>query len=149
MTTIAVIGSGITGVTTAYALVKNGFNVVVLDRQRYPAMDTSFANGGQLSACNAEVWNSTSTVLKGLKWMFKKDAPLLLNPSPSLHKYTWMGEFLRNITRYEENTIETTKLAISAREHLFKWAEDENIDFNLENVAFCTFTKVKKALSPV
>lgn len=132
MTTIAVIGSGITGVTTAYALVKNGFNVVVLDRQRYPAMDTSFANGGQLSACNAEVWNSTSTVLKGLKWMFKKDAPLLLNPSPSLHKYTWMGEFLRNITRYEENTIETTKLAISAREHLFKWAEDENIDFNLE-----------------
>ncbi|MCQ9616515.1 D-amino acid dehydrogenase [Paenalcaligenes niemegkensis] len=132
MTSIAVIGAGITGVTTAYALVKQGFTVTLLDRQRYPAMDTSFANGGQLSACNAEVWNNTSTVMKGIKWMFKKDAPLLVNPSPSWHKYTWMGEFLRNIRNYEHNTIETTKLAIAAREHLFQWAEDENIDFDLE-----------------
>lgn len=132
MTTIAVIGAGITGVTTAYALVKSGFNVIVLDRHRYPAMDTSFANGGQLSACNAEVWNNTSTVIKGLKWMFKKNAPLLLNPAPSLHKYTWLAEFLKHIRDYEHNTIETTKLAIAAREPFFKWAEEENIDFDLE-----------------
>lgn len=132
MTTIAVIGAGITGVTTAYALVKNGYNVIVLDRQRYPAMDTSFANGGQLSACNAEVWNNTSTVLKGIKWMFKKDAPLLLNPSPSWHKYSWMAEFLYNIRNYEKNTIKTTELAIAARQYLFQWAKDENIDFDFE-----------------
>lgn len=129
---IAVIGGGITGITTAYALTKQGYQVTVFDKHRYPAMETSFANGGQISACNAEVWNSTGTVLKGLKWMLKKDAPLLLNPSPNWHKYKWLTEFLGAISSYESNTIQTAKLAIAAREHLYQWAADENIDFDLE-----------------
>jgi len=132
MTHIAVLGAGITGVTTAYALAQQGYRVTVLDRHRYPAMETSFANGGQLSASNAEVWNSISTVLKGLKWMFRKDAPLLMNPAPSWHKYSWLAEFVRHIGNYRANTIETTRLAIAAREHLFRIAEKEGIEFNLE-----------------
>lgn len=132
MSTIAIIGSGITGVTTAYALAVRGYSVTVLDRQRYPAMETSFANGGQLSASNSEVWNSTSTILKGLRWMLRKDAPLLLNPSPSFHKYTWLAEFIGQIPHYRRNTIETTKLAIAARKHLFDLADREGIAFDLE-----------------
>ena len=69
MKKIAVIGAGITGVTTCYALLNRGYDVTVYDRHRYPAMATSFANGGQLSASNAEVWTQFSTVLKGLKWI--------------------------------------------------------------------------------
>ncbi|HRL21710.1 MAG TPA: D-amino acid dehydrogenase [Alcaligenes sp.] len=132
MSHIAVIGAGISGVTTAYALARQGFQVTVIDRLRYPAMETSFANGGQLSACNAEVWNSRSTIMKGLKWMLRKDAPLLFNPRPSWHKYSWMAQFMRAISGYETNTIETVKLAITARENLFQWAKDEQIDFDLE-----------------
>ena len=132
MSHIAVLGAGITGVTTAYALASRGYQVTVFDRHRYPAMETSYANGGQLSACNAEVWNNTSTIFKGLKWMLKRDAPLLMNPKPSWHKYSWMAEFVRNIPNYRKNTIETTRMAIAAREHLFKIAETENIDFDLE-----------------
>lgn len=129
---VAVIGSGITGVTTAYALLQRGYDVVVLDRNRYAAMETSFANGGQLSACNAEVWNSAGTLLKGMKWMLRKDAPLLLNPRPSVHKYSWLAEFVGNIRDYESNTIATTRLAIDARQFLFSIAESEGIDFDLE-----------------
>ena len=132
MKNIAVIGAGITGVTTCYALLNRGYRVTVFDRHRYPAMATSFANGGQLSASNAEVWTQTSTIIKGLKWMLKKDAPLLVNPRPDWHKLSWMAEFIGNIPNYEKNTVETTRLAIAARAHLQNWAVRENIDFDFE-----------------
>jgi len=132
MTKITIIGAGITGITTAYALLDRGCEVTIIDRNRYPAMETSFANGGQLSACNAEVWNSFGTILKGIKWMFRKDAPLLLNPRPSWHKYSWLAEFTANIGNHRDNTIKTTRLAIAARQHLFEMADREGIDFDLQ-----------------
>ncbi|GAO69267.1 D-amino acid dehydrogenase [Comamonas sp. E6] len=132
MKTIAVIGGGITGVTTAYALARRGFAVTLFEKQRYAAMETSFANGGQLSASNAEVWTHWSTIVKGLKWMLKSDAPLLLNPRPSWHKISWFCQFLAAIPHYEKNTVETARLAIAAREHLFDWASSEGIDFDLK-----------------
>lgn len=129
---IAVIGAGITGVTTCYSLLQRGYQVTVFDKNRYAAMQTSFANGGQLSASNAEVWTQLSTIVKGIKWMFRKDAPLLVNPSPNWHKYSWMAEFIGQIPDYEKNTVESARLAIAAREHLFAWAHKENIEFDLE-----------------
>lgn len=130
MKSIAVLGGGITGVTTAYALARRGFDVTLLERNRYAAMETSFANGGQLSASNAEVWTHPSTVVKGLKWMLKSDAPLLVNPKPSWHKLSWFAEFIASIPHYERNTIETAKLAVAARRHLFAWAQEEGVDFD-------------------
>lgn len=130
MAKIIVIGAGITGVTTAYALLERGHEVTMIERHRYPAMETSFANGGQLSASNAEVWNDWATLLKGLKWMLRRDAPLLLNPAPSWHKYSWLGEFVLNIAGYRANTIDTVRMAIAARKHLFSIAEREGIDFD-------------------
>ncbi|EKS29348.1 D-amino acid dehydrogenase [Afipia felis] len=129
---IAIIGSGITGVTTADALLTRGHSVTVIDRQPYAAMETSYANGGQLSASNAEVWNSWETVAKGMKWMFKQNAPLLMNLRPSWHKYSWLGEFVAAIPKYRDNTAATVRLALEARVHLFDIAEREKIDFNLE-----------------
>ena len=129
---VVVIGAGITGVTSAYELMRLGYQVTVIDRHLYPAMETSYANGGQLSASNAEVWNQKATVLKGLKWMSQKSAPLLLNPAFDLHKYGWLIEFLSNIRHYEYNTQETVRLAHLARKRLFEIAEQEQIDFNLE-----------------
>lgn len=141
--TVAVIGAGITGTTTAYKLIKRGFKVTLFDTNRYPAMETSFANGGQLSASNAEVWNSWSTVLKGMKWIFTPGAPLLVNPKPSWHKFSWMAEFVRSIPQYEDNTITTVRLAIEARQHLRQMANDEGIDFDLEDRGMLHFYKSK------
>ena len=130
--TIAVIGAGITGVTTAYMLARKGADVTLFEASPYPAMETSYANGGQLSASNAEVWNSTTTVLKGMKWMFKSGAPLLLNPKPSWHKYSWLAEFVAAIPKYRENTIQTVRWALEARAHLRSIAEEEGISFDRE-----------------
>lgn len=144
MKSIAVIGGGITGVTTAYALAKRGFSVTLFEKNRYAAMETSFANGGQLSASNAEVWNHWSTILKGLKWMLKSDAPLLVNPKPSWHKLSWFVEFIGNIPHYERNTIDTTRLAVAAREHLFAWAQAEGVDFDLKKEGILHIYRDKK-----
>ena len=132
MKTIAIIGGGVTGVTTAYALAKRGFAVTLIERHRYTAMETSYANGGQLSASNAEVWNHRATIVKGLQWMLRSDAPLLVNPKPSWHKLSWFGEFVAAIPRYRDNTIANARMAVAAREHLFRWAEDERIEFDLK-----------------
>lgn len=132
MASIIVIGGGITGVTSAYALARQGHQVSLVEKHRYAGMETSHANGGQLSASNAETWTHPSTLIKGLKWMFKADAPLLLNPKPSWHKLSWFAEFIASIPKYRDNTIATARLAIAAREHLFSWAQAEGIDFDLK-----------------
>lgn len=129
---VAVIGAGITGVTTAYKLMRQGFDVTVFDRNAHSGMETSFANGGQLSASNAEVWNNPATFLKGIKWMLRKDAPLLVHPAPTWHKLSWMFEFVMAARSYEENTIATARMAIEARAHLIEMAEEEGFDFDLE-----------------
>lgn len=138
---IAVIGAGISGVTTAYSLHTRGFDVTVYDRQRYAGMETSFANGGQLSASNAETWNQWSTVLKGMKWMLQGDAPLSVNPRPSWHKISWMAEFLGNIPKYKQNTVKTAALAVAARAGLAEMADRSGVDFDFSPAGILHFYK--------
>ena len=132
MKNIAIIGAGITGITTAYQLLERGYDVTVFDKNRYAAMETSFANGGQLSACNAEVWNSWSTISKGIQWMLKKDAPLLFNPKINLHKIVWLLSFIGNIPNHKKNTILTAKMAIESRNEFKRILNKENIKLDLE-----------------
>lgn len=132
MAHVAVLGAGITGITTAYALHARGLDVTVFDRQRYAAMETSFANGGQLSASNAETWTRWATVLKGIRWMFDPEAPLSMNLRPSWHKLSWMAEFLAAIPRYRQNTIDTARMAIAARAGLAEMAERAGLDFDFD-----------------
>lgn len=144
MRSIAVIGGGITGITTAYALARRGLAVTLFEQNRYAAMETSFANGGQLSASNAEVWTHWSTILKGMKWMLKKDAPLLVSPKPGWHKLSWFAEFIANIPHYERNTTETARLAVAAREHFYAWADAEGLDFDVEKRGILHIYRNKK-----
>ena len=133
-----------TGITTAYALAKRGFAVTLSERHRHAAMETSFANRGQLSASNAEVWTHWSTIFKGLKWMFDRNAPLLVNPAPTWHKLSWFAEFMAAMPHYERNTIETARMAVAARQHLFAWAEEEGIDFDLKQQGILHIYRDKK-----
>lgn len=141
MAHFAIIGAGVAGVTTAWVLRKKGYEVTVFDRHRYPAMETSFANGGQISASNAEVWTNFSTLLKGLKYLFRADAPLSIQLSPSWHKYSWLAEFVASIPHYEQNTIKTAKMAIESRRYIDTFASEAGIQFDRENTGILHFYK--------
>jgi len=133
MTIAKVIGAGISGVTTAYYLAKAGFTVKVYDKRAYPGMATSYANGGQLSASNAETWNSWNNVAKGAKWLFKKDAPLKINPAIDFAKYRWFYKFLSEIPNKESNTIKTCEWALQAHNLYTEIADDLGIEFDRVN----------------
>lgn len=129
---IAVIGAGIAGITAAYYAVKAGYSVDVFDQERHPAMRTSYANGGQISVSNSEVWNTWSNVKKGAKWMFKKDAPLLIRPTLEWAKIKWMTKFLWHTVKgdYARNTATTIKLGIKARALYADIIAEEGLKFD-------------------
>lgn len=129
---VAIIGGGITGVTTAHSLAARGVAVTLFERHPYPAMEASYANGAQISVCNSEVWNSWANVAKGIGWMLMPGAPLLVSPMPTWHKLSWMAEFVAAIGKHDENTVATVRLALRSRERLLEIASAEQIDFSLE-----------------
>lgn len=72
-----VLGAGVVGTTTAWFLKKQGFDVLVIDRQNQAAQETSFANGGQISVSHALPWANPHVFGNVWRWLFKKNAPLL------------------------------------------------------------------------
>jgi D-amino-acid dehydrogenase len=143
---VAVIGAGIIGLTTAYSLVNQGHRVTVLDEQRYSASKCSFANGGQLSVSNSEVWTTWANVGKGIKWLFKKDAPLYIKPSFEWQKISWLAKFLLQTAKgaYESNTKTTIKLGLEAREIYKTIVAEEGIEFDHTDCGILHFYKDRK-----
>lgn len=129
---VAVVGAGIAGITTAYYLARAGYEVTVYEQDRHPAMRTSFANGGQISVSNSETWNTWSNVWKGIRWMFTKDAPLLIRPRLDWAQWRWMARFLWHTIRgdYRQNTQRTIKLGLMARILYREICQEENINFD-------------------
>jgi D-amino-acid dehydrogenase len=78
---IAVLGSGVVGTTTAYYLAKAGHEVTVLDRQKGPALETSFGNAGEISPGYASPWAAPGIPQKAIKWLLMRHAPLILRPA--------------------------------------------------------------------
>lgn len=143
---IAVIGAGIAGLLPAYMLARQGHDVTVYDQERYPAMRTSYANGGQVSVSNSEVWTTWNNVIKGVKWMFTKDAPLLIRPSLDWDKAIWLSKFLYNTARniYERNTAETIKLGLESRQLYQEIIKKERLQFDQTDCGILHFYKDKK-----
>jgi D-amino-acid dehydrogenase len=146
---IAVIGAGITGITTAYYLAKAGYTVSVYERESGPAQKTSFANGGQISVSNSEVWTTWSNVLKGIKWLGQKDAPLLIRRDTLISdpdRISWLIKFLyyTATNSYYRNTVETIRMGLESKLLYNKIMNDEYIKFDYSKSGILHFYKDKR-----
>ncbi|MCD2513151.1 D-amino acid dehydrogenase [Comamonas endophytica] len=117
---VIVAGSGIVGTATAYYLARAGAEVTVIDRQPGPALETSFANAGQISPGYSTPWAAPGIPLKALRWLARKHAPLALRPDGSLWQLRWIAQMLRNCTpqRYAVNKERMMRIAGYSRDCL-------------------------------
>lgn len=129
---VAVLGAGVIGVTTAQALSALGHDVVVIDRQPATAEETSFANGGQISAAHTLPWAAPHMPFQAFKWMFQADAPLLFKPlrwDPAL--WRWGLRFLSNCTtaRAAQNFEKALRIAVYSRSVLQALRQRHNLSY--------------------
>ncbi len=129
---VLVLGSGVIGVTTAYYLNRAGHEVTVLDRAGSPGMETSFANGGQISWGAGNPWAAPGIVGTALKWLFKPHSPLVLHPRLDPAMWSWLFKFLRNATlsRYAVNKERMLHLARYSHECLKQLRQDTGIQYD-------------------
>ncbi|SOE68797.1 D-amino-acid dehydrogenase [Burkholderia sp. D7] len=128
---VVILGSGVVGVTSAYYLARAGHEVTVIDREAGPALETSFANAGQISPGYASPWAAPGVPLKAIKWMFEKHAPLAIRLDGTSFQLKWMWQMLQNCTqaRYSVNKGRMVRLAEYSRDCLQALRADTGIDY--------------------
>jgi D-amino-acid dehydrogenase len=126
---VAVLGAGVIGVTAAWYLRQDGHDVRVLDRREGPGLETSFANGGQVSASHALPWAAPGVPLQALKWMLREDSPLLFRLRADPAQWRWGLQFLRECTaqRFLENAARLKRLGLYSQAALHKLRRETGI----------------------
>ncbi len=129
---IVVLGAGVVGTTTAWYLQRQGHQVTVVDRQSQAGLETSYANGGQVSVSHAEPWANPSAPLKVLKWLFRADAPLLFRPRLDLAQWRWALAFLRECTsaKAAHNIRQMVNLGTYSRAQLQSLRDDLGLEYD-------------------
>ena len=128
---VLILGSGVIGTVSAYYLARAGFEVVVVDRQPAVAMETSFANAGQVSPGYASPWAAPGVPLKAMKWMLQRHAPLAIRLTGDIDQYLWMAQMLRNCTasRYAVNKERMVRLSEYSRDCLDELRAETGINY--------------------
>ncbi|MBB3569938.1 D-amino acid dehydrogenase [Rhizobium sp. BK491] len=129
---VVVLGAGIIGVTSAYQLAKAGHEVTVIDRQQGPALETSFANAGEVSFGYCSPWAAPGIPMKAIKWLFMHHAPLILRPKVDGAMLSWLVKMLSNCTseRYAINKSRMLRLADYSRISLAQLREETGIAYD-------------------
>ncbi len=129
---IVILGAGVIGVTSAWYLAKAGHEVTVIDRQPGPALETSFANAGEISPGYASPWAAPGIPAKAMKWLFMRHAPLIIQPAPDLAKISWVMRMLMNCTSaaYAVNKSRMVRLAEYSRDCLMDLRADTGIGYD-------------------
>jgi len=129
---VLVLGGGVIGVTTAYYLANSGHDVTVVDRQAEPALETSFANAGEVSPGYSSPWAGPGVPIKAIKWLLMKHGPLVIRPKLDPAMWLWLIKMLRNCTsvRYAVNKSRMIPLAEYSRDCLRALRAETSIHYD-------------------
>ena len=129
---VIVLGAGIIGVATAWHLLEEGHEVTVVDRQPEAALETSFANGAQISVCFCEPWANAGAPFKVAKWMLQADSPLLFRPRLDPHQWRWALSFLTQCTdaAFARNVEQLVALGRYSHESLKTVVDKTGIEYD-------------------
>ncbi|MFC3570712.1 D-amino acid dehydrogenase [Paracoccus sp. TOH] len=129
---VIVLGAGVLGVTSAWYLAKAGHEVTVIDRQDGPALETSYANAGEISPGYSSPWAAPGIPLKALKWMFQRHAPLVIQPRLDWQRLSWMARMLANCTTsaYAVNKSRMVRIAEYSRDCLGELRAETGIHYD-------------------
>ena len=128
---VVVMGAGIIGVSTAWYLLEQGHDVTVIDRQKDAALETSFANGAQISVSFCEPWANAGAPFKVAKWLLRSDAPLLFRPRMDPQQWRWGLSFLTQCTdaAFERNVAQLVALGRYSHESLKALVAQTGIEY--------------------
>lgn len=129
---VLVVGGGIIGTASAWYLLRAGHDVTVIERLSGVALETSLANGGQISASHSEPWANPGAPIKVLRWLGKDDAPLLFRLRPELHQWLWGLAFLIEClpARTAANIRHCVKLSLYSRDLLQKLRRELALEYD-------------------
>jgi D-amino-acid dehydrogenase len=147
---VLVLGAGVIGVTAAWYLREAGHDVQVLERREGPGLETSFANGGQISADHAAPWAKPGVPLQALKWMLREDAPLLFRLRADPAQWRWGLQFLRNCTaeRFRHNAAQLQRLGRYSRAQLRALREQTGLHYDAVSRGILVLYTGERAFEP-
>ena len=145
---VVVLGGGVIGVTTAYYLARQGHEVVVLERQSGPGLETSFANAGQVSPGYSAPWAGPGVPLKAVKWLTMKHGPLVIKPQLDPRMWLWLVQMLRNCTaeRYAVNKGRMVRLAEYSRDCLRELRAETGLHYDERALGTLQLFRTQKQL---
>lgn len=148
---VIVLGAGVIGVTTAWYLAEAGHEVVVIDRREGPALETSFANAGEVSPGYSTPWAGPGMPVKAVKWLLMRHGPLVLRPKLDPAMWRWLLAMLRNCTaeRYAANKARMVPIAEYSRDCLRALRAETGIAYDERSLGTLQLFRTQKQLDSV
>lgn len=129
---VIVLGAGVVGLSCAWYLWRDGHEVTIVERNPGVGLETSFANGGQLSYSYVAPLASPSVIPKIPPWLLRRDSPLRFKPAIDPDQWRWCLEFLAacNQRTADESTQRLLRLAFYSRDLMHELVRTQSIDFD-------------------